>query len=350
MPKELITVALATYNGERFLREQLDSIYAQSWPTLEVVACDDASTDGTAEILAEYARSHGLRYTINERNLGYVKNFERVLGMAGGEYIALADQDDVWASEKLARLRALIEQSGCVLAYGDAALIDADGATLNGTLRDALSLEYQRGSGHEAFYLQNCVTGCTTLFHRRLLDHALPIPSGAMVHDWWLAYVAVRVERIDYVDETLVSYRQHQHNAIGASVSRRHPLYALLSVVINPRISFRMARDLAAHLHKQAAHFDACAQLDRQLGGESSLPGKLVAWATDMQYRLYTLHHWRLFRDHPQLHVILQPRKRTRTMLKRLVSVRHLQIYFSLQVCGYAGIFSFIAYRFWSMF
>ena len=101
-----ISIALATYNGGRFLREQLDSIYAQTWRNIEVVASDDRSSDDTVAILEEYGQSHGLRYEINDENLGFVRNFEKILARCTGDFIALADQDDIWLPDKLERLIA----------------------------------------------------------------------------------------------------------------------------------------------------------------------------------------------------------------------------------------------------
>ena len=103
---------MATYNGEAFIREQMDSILAQSYKNIEVVACDDCSTDGTYEILQEYARKDGrVKCFQNAANLGFKKNFERAITLCSGEFIALSDQDDVWLKEKLeVQLKALKEE------------------------------------------------------------------------------------------------------------------------------------------------------------------------------------------------------------------------------------------------
>ena len=87
----LVSIAIATYNGERFLRKQLDSIYAQSFNNIEVIACDDCSIDSTVSILEEYSVMYGLRYYQNNRNLGYVKNFEKLMELCAGEFIALSE-------------------------------------------------------------------------------------------------------------------------------------------------------------------------------------------------------------------------------------------------------------------
>ncbi len=106
MTPPLVSVAIATWNGAKYLREQLETIYGQTGgiPEIEVVASDDASTDGTVAILAEYALSRGLRYVVNPSRLGLVRNFERAISLCTGELIALADQDDLWKPHKLATL------------------------------------------------------------------------------------------------------------------------------------------------------------------------------------------------------------------------------------------------------
>ena len=98
MEKCRISVALASYNGGNYLKEQLESIYAQSLLPNEVIVCDDCSTDNSIEILNAYKEKHCLRYFINEKNLGFVKNFDKAISLCSGDYIALSDQDDVWRS------------------------------------------------------------------------------------------------------------------------------------------------------------------------------------------------------------------------------------------------------------
>ncbi len=212
----LISVALATYNGGRFLREQLDSIYSQSWENIEVVACDDCSTDDTVAILDEYRQSHGLQYEVNERNLGFVRNFEKALARCRGMFIALADQDDIWLPQKLERLMAGIGEAD--LAYSDALLVDRDGRELPVSLIQTAGVRPVSGRSFNYFVCNACVTGCTTLIRRDLLEKALPIPVCEIYHDWWIAVVASRYGGVRYLPERLVKYRQHDDNDTGATI------------------------------------------------------------------------------------------------------------------------------------
>lgn len=243
----LVSIALATYNGGRFLREQLDSIYAQTWFNIEVVAGDDCSSDDTVVILEEYRQSHGLRYEVNDRNLGFVRNFEKIISQCRGEFIALADQDDVWLPEKIARL--LAGREGADLVYSDAFLVDEVGKEMPRTLVTTSGVRPVSGREFSYFVCNTCVTGCTILFHRGLLAYALPIPDGEPYHDWWLAVVASCHGGVRYLPERLVRYRQHGSNDTGASV--KTALTARICAHLRGEISeskrryYRLLRDRA---------------------------------------------------------------------------------------------------------
>jgi glycosyltransferase involved in cell wall biosynthesis len=219
----LISIAMGTYNGEKYLKEQLDSIYAQTYTNIEVIVTDDCSSDTTVEILEQYAKSHGLRYFVNEHNLGFVKNFEKAISLCLGQYIALADQDDVWEKEKIEFL--VRHLGGSSLIHSDASLINDAGVVFSSSYT-----RYSKKVLHKdifSYLMGNNVTGCTALFSRELLDFALPFPEGIFAHDWWLAVCAFKNGRIVYCDYPLIRYRQHASNQIGAANSKHiHPLEA----------------------------------------------------------------------------------------------------------------------------
>ena len=211
MSAPLVSVAMATWNGERYLREQLDSIQAQSYRPLEVVVSDDASTDGTVAVLEEYAKAAGLRYVVNPARLGLVRNFERAIALCRGEYVALCDQDDLWKPQKIATL---------VAHLGDATLIYCNvGELLDVARQRGVESTFERinrfarahGSGHPTRYLlaENWVVSHGMLFRRELATHALPIPGRQPFHDGWLALVASKLGGIRYLDQSLQAYRRH---------------------------------------------------------------------------------------------------------------------------------------------
>lgn len=208
----LISIAMASYNGEKYLKEQLDSIYAQTYKNIEVIVTDDCSTDKTVDILEHYAKSCGLKYFVNEKNLGFVKNFEKVLSLCDGDYIALADQDDIWCKDKIEILFKNV--SGHLMVHSDAMLINDQGKMIEESFtKQSKKKIYQ--TTQEYLFINN-VTGCTSMIDKTLLKKALPIPSKFGVHDYWLAVIASTQGSIAYVDKPLVKYRQHDNNQIGA--------------------------------------------------------------------------------------------------------------------------------------
>lgn len=209
-----VSIALATCNGARFLREQLDSIYDQTYKVFEVVAADDGSTDGTLQILEEYQRSHGLRFSVHERRLGFLKNFERAISGCEGDFIALSDQDDIWYPSKLEKLLHSIE--GFPLVCSDVRIVDGEGRTIANSYRKKLHIPVPPiGEQFYSLAFINFVTGSTCLFPRSFREKILPIPPEAISHDWWMGIQATQAGGIKYVEEQLVGHRQHGANAIG---------------------------------------------------------------------------------------------------------------------------------------
>lgn len=213
----LISVALATFNGAKYIGPQLDSIYSQSYPNVEVVVSDDGSSDGTLDILERYKAERGLKLIKQKRRLGYKDNFVEAIKACSGEFIALADQDDLWVSNKLEILHDEIGVD--FLIHADVKMIDEDGLLIAqsarhmnfGDLHDRVFLDrdYHRRS---VLTRKSLCQGCTTLFRSTLLETALPIPAAEQAHDIWLAFVAAAQDKIRYVDVALVSWRLHGSN------------------------------------------------------------------------------------------------------------------------------------------
>lgn len=213
----LVSVALATYNGERFLRDQLDSIFSQTYGNFEVIASDDNSSDGTAVILAEYKKKHRLKLIQNKTNAGFVKNFERALEHCSGDYIALADQDDIWHPDKLA---VLVEEiGGSSIICSDAELIDGEGRIIAPSFEDFSRKYADTDDQFKFFVFRNYVTGCTSLITKDVIRKSLPIPGGIRYHDWWFAVVAATRKGVRYLPQPLMQYRQHGQNDTGAGRS-----------------------------------------------------------------------------------------------------------------------------------
>ncbi len=207
-----ISVAMATYNGEKYLSEQLDSILVQTHAIDEVVVVDDCSSDATQAILFQYVSSYPqIKVVQNQSNLGVVKTFEKALSYCTHEFILLCDQDDVWLENKVEVLLKSIGNN--LLIHSDAQLVDSNLQSIASSL-SAKNKDVTRSSFVELL-LTNQVTGCTVMIRKELLEFALPIPDGTYMHDYHLTLVAAYFKRIGYVHHALTKYRQHGGNVVG---------------------------------------------------------------------------------------------------------------------------------------
>nr|WP_079702820.1 glycosyltransferase family 2 protein [Daejeonella lutea] len=198
---------MCTYNGERFLTEQLRSILEQTYPNLELVIVDDNSTDNTIQIINSFLPNPIIRFHRNEKNLGYAANFGNAIALCKGEYISLADQDDIWLPEKIEILVAGIR--GLSGIYHNSAFMNDDGILTGIKLSD--KVHFVSGKIPESLILYNYLAGHTLMINREVLTQALPIPKG-IYHDWWLAFVCMNLKGLNYIEQPLVYYRIHESN------------------------------------------------------------------------------------------------------------------------------------------
>ena len=207
----MISVCMATFNGGKFIREQLESILSQLPPDAEIIIADDGSTDDTLLVVDSLNESR-IRVLPAERHLGVIYNFERALRASKGEIVFLADQDDVWLPGKVEMCLAALNEADLVMH--DAFLLGLSDAFesawgRNGKLSDIRTYR----SGVVANWWKNSFTGCCMAFRRKVLDKALPFPKNLPMHDQWLGLVAEKNFKVKFIDEPLVEYRQHSSNA-----------------------------------------------------------------------------------------------------------------------------------------
>lgn len=224
MAKTTLSVALCTYNGERFLEEQLRSIANQSRLPDEVVICDDLSADRTMEILQECrSKAHfPIRILRNSKNLGSTKSFERAISACAGDIIVLSDQDDSWYEDRLqVTEEKLIQNPEAGAIFGDADIVDENLAPLGYRLRETthfgptLRAQFRDGRSFEALLAHNVVTGATMAFRSKHRDLLIPIPTQ-WIHDGWIAIVISAFADVIYLDRPLIKYRQHPSQQLGA--------------------------------------------------------------------------------------------------------------------------------------
>ena len=221
-----ISIALCTYNGEKFLAEQLASLAAQTRRPDELVVCDDCSTDATAEIVRQFAAEvdFPVRLFINEQNLRSTKNFEKAISLCDGDIIALCDQDDVWHEDKLKVFAEnFIAQPEIGLAFCNARLVDENLNPLGISNWDLLGFNAKRrrsfisGESYEYLLKGALVWGCMMAFRARYKDLVLPIPENLpdIIHDSWAAIMIAAVAPIEPIPQCLVDYRQHSAQQLG---------------------------------------------------------------------------------------------------------------------------------------
>jgi glycosyltransferase involved in cell wall biosynthesis len=207
----IVSVVLGTYNGQTYLREQLDSVLAQTYPFLEIITIDDGSTDSTVAILREYAaRDPRIRLVVNEQNLGFIRNFEKGCSLASGRWIALCDQDDYWHPDKVKKMVAAIGDYPMV--YCDSILCDEVLQPLGNRISDLV--HYQSFDDPRQLCVFSRMYGHATLITRDLFQRSRPFLKE-VPHDGWLAYHATLFGGVLYLPEPLVSYRQHAANIFG---------------------------------------------------------------------------------------------------------------------------------------
>lgn len=212
----LISIAMATYNGEKYLREQLDSILAQTHQNFELIVCDDCSTDSTVRILQEYEKNDGrIKVFINEKNLGFKKNFEKAIGLCSGDYIALSDQDDIWLPEHIEILLKKISDKQ--LVCGDDFIIDADGTENGDLLSSRLCFDFEKN--YDLFFRIVCNTtvfsGHSCLYARKLIEKTLPFPKKCESHDGWISACAAVLNNAIFIPDVVSKYRIHGRNVSG---------------------------------------------------------------------------------------------------------------------------------------
>ena len=257
-----VSVVLATFQGGRFLADQLASILAQTVLPDQIVVSDDGSTDDTLAIVERYRRQSPpeVAWTVVSRNGsdGPAGNFAHGVALATSDFVALCDQDDRWRVNKIEVLRGILaDNPRLLMVHSDADLIDEDGLPLRMTVLRSLRMtrgerrNLTSGRGLLALVRRNLVTGQTVMMRKTLAEVAGPIPPG-WLHDEWWALVAASHGGITLVPDSLQDYRQHAHNQVGAT---RSGFARLLERFSEPQEAFR-ARHRVRH-EGLAAYLDA---------------------------------------------------------------------------------------------
>lgn len=206
----LISIALCTYNGSRFLEQQIMSILNQTYKNIELIIVDDCSTDNTFEVIMQLADKYPqIKPYQNAINLGFNKNFEKAITLSSGAYIAISDQDDIWLKDKLQRLVDHIGNKW--LIFSNSEWMNEKEELLG---RQILAPNFElKNRNFKSLLFYNIVTGHTTLFSRDLLNYILPLPSKGY-YDWWMGFVALYHGKIICLNECLTLHRIHSTSVL----------------------------------------------------------------------------------------------------------------------------------------
>ena len=214
----MISVCIATYNGERFLKRQVTSILSQIDVKDEVIVADDGSVDNTLTILRDL-NDPRIRIVDGAHRHSPTWNFEKALKEARGEYIFLSDQDDVWMPEKVAVTMRYLQQYDCVVS--DNVTVAADDSVISDSF---YAVNNTRPGKYYNLLLKNGYLGCCMAFRRNVLDAALPFPADIPMHDIWIGNVAAFKYSVCFIPDKLMHYNRHGDNASTASAPSAYSL------------------------------------------------------------------------------------------------------------------------------
>ena len=254
----MISILMTSFNGERFIGEQIASLLAQTLQDFKLYIQDDKSTDNTFAIVEKYAEKHPdkIHAAQNTENSGCAKlNYIRMMIAHKNDYLMLCDQDDVWLPDKievtLAKMREMEAKYGAktpLLVHTDLRVVDNELETISPSFKAAMNANYEKTKLHNQV-IQNTLTGCTVMYNRVLAELITEAPTFMAMHDWWLMLIASAFGEIGSLDKQTILYRQHSENEIGAKDVRT------LSYKINRVLNRAEIKEALSSTYAQAQGF-----------------------------------------------------------------------------------------------
>lgn len=215
----MVSICMATYNGERYIREQLNSILSQISDEDEIIISDDSSTDKTIDIIYEYLDKANIKLLKSQKFHSPIFNFENAIKHANGDYIFLCDQDDVWLPNKLNKMKKELEKFDLVVS--DCRVVDEK---LNIISESFFSI-LKSGKGFWKNLAINSYLGCCMAFRKDICNYILPFPKGIAMHDIWIGLSVELNGSIKFLNEPLILYRRHGDNASSSSEKSNYSIF-----------------------------------------------------------------------------------------------------------------------------
>lgn len=245
----MISVAMTTYNGGKYLKEQLDSICNQTIQDIEIVICDDCSLDNTWEILSEYEiKDSRIKIFKNESNLGFKRNFENAIRRCSGDFIALSDQDDIWMPNHLEVLLSEMKEDTQIVC-GTSVLIDENGEDMGQTCANLYGLDSVPTDNldfvRHIIMHKNSFLGNAMLIRESFFANAIPIPDGVVYHDSWFSFLASMINGMKYINVPILKYRRH-NDEITALSKRKSALREFIGKVMFNHSGFDVLEHIQA--------------------------------------------------------------------------------------------------------
>lgn len=210
-----ISVCLSTYNGERFIKEQLDSILCQIDEYDEIIISDDNSTDNTLAVINEIQDTR-IKIFRNLERRGVIGNFQNAIAKASHNIIFLCDQDDIWREDKVSVMLQQFEDPKITLVLSNALYIDQDGKSLNSVFFDKPVPE----NSQIRHFIKPLFLGCAIAFKRDSVPKVFPIPENVPMHDWWIGALHMYYGRVKFINQNLIYYRRHDKNVTSRKKSK----------------------------------------------------------------------------------------------------------------------------------
>ncbi len=238
----MIDILLATYNGEKYISEQIDSLLNQTYQNWILIVHDDGSSDNTIEILKKYVLKYPKKIILIEDGIktrGAKNNFSHLLSFSTSKYIMFCDQDDVWLNDRIELFhKAMLESvkkygNIPIVVFSDLIVVDDKLNIINDSMIKYQRLNPEIAKSFEMLKCQNVITGCAMMVNKKALELSVPIPKDALMHDWWIGLMTAKYGKNIFLDTATILYRQHSNNTVGF---KKVTIFTIFTKIISLKI------------------------------------------------------------------------------------------------------------------